>query len=78
MGYLLGGCGRVVLGPGVIICGKITLGHPQKSTERRERADFGTFSDLDHLLEGVERSELVLGGPDTSPEVVRGSYWGMG
>ena len=35
-------------------------------------ADFGTFSDLNHLLEGVERSELVLGGLDTSPEVVGG------
>ena len=40
--------------------------------EWREIADFGTFSDLNHLLEGVERSELVLGGLDTSPEVVGG------
>ena len=70
-----GGCGRVVLGPGVIICDIITLGHPQKSTKR---FDFGTFSDLDHLLEGVERSELVLGGRDTSPEVVGELYWVLG
>ena len=46
--------------------------------EWREIADFGTFPDLNHLLEGVERSELVLGGLDTSPEVVRGSHWVSG
>ena len=70
--------GGLYLGPGVMICGKITLGHPQKSTKRRERADSGTFSDLNHLLERVERSELVLGGRDTSLDVVRGLYWGLG
>ena len=43
-----------------------------------EIADFGTFPDLNHLLEGVERSELVLGGSDTSPEVVGGLYWVLG
>ena len=42
--------------------------------EWRGKADFGTFSDLNHLLEEVERSELVLGGLDTSPEVVGGLY----
>ena len=42
------------------------------------KADFGTFSDLNHLLEGVERSELVLGGLDTSSEVVGGLYWVLG
>ena len=46
--------------------------------EWREIADFGTFLDLNHLLEGVERSELVLGGLDTFPEVVVGLYWGLG
>ena len=46
--------------------------------EWREIADFGTFPDLNHLLEGVERSELVLGGLDTSPEVVGGLYWVLG
>ena len=54
--------------------------------EWREIADFGTFpdlnhgtfSDLSHLLEGVERSELVLGGLDTSSEVVGGLYWVLG
>ena len=40
--------------------------------EWREIADFGTFPDLNHLLEGVERSESVLGGLETSPEVVGG------
>jgi hypothetical protein len=40
--------------------------------EWRGIADFGTFPDLNHLLEGVERSELVMGGLDTSPEVVGG------
>ena len=58
-------------------CGKITLGHSQM-TKRREKADFGTFPGLNHLLEGVERSELVLGGLDTSPEVVGGLYWVLG
>ena len=67
----------VVLGPGVKICGKITLGHPQKLAKRREKADFGTFPDLNHLLEGVERPGLVLSGRDTSPEVAGGSYWDM-
>ena len=38
--------------------------------EWREIADFGTVPDLNHLLEGVERSELVLGGREISPEVV--------
>ena len=46
--------------------------------EWREIADFGTFPDLNHLLEGVERSESVLGGLDTSPEVVGGLYWVLG
>jgi len=69
---------RVVLGPGVELCGKITLGHPLKSTKRREKTDSGTFPDLNHLLEGVERSELVLGGRDTSLEVVGGSHWVLG
>ena len=46
--------------------------------EWREIADSGTFSDLNHLLEGVERSELVLGGSDTSSEVVGGLYWVLG
>ena len=40
--------------------------------EWREIAVFGTFPDLNHLLEGVERSGSVLGGLDTSPEVVGG------
>ena len=69
------------MGPGVKIRCKITLGHPQKLAKRRETArkvDFGTFSDLNHLLEGVERSELVLGGLGTSPEVVGGLYWVLG
>ena len=44
-------------------------------SEWREIADFGTFPDLNHLLEGVERSELVLDGRDTSPEVVGGLHW---
>ena len=52
----------------------IFLGVP----EWRRKADFGTFSDLNHLLEGFERSELVLGGLDTSPEVVGGLYWVLG
>ena len=69
---------EVVLGTGVIICGIITLEHPQKLTRRRGKADFGTFPDLIHLLKGVERSGLVLGGRDTSPEVVGGSHWGPG
>ena len=51
------------MGPGVKKCGEITLGHAQKLAKRREQTDSGTFSDLIHLLEGVERSELVLGGP---------------
>jgi hypothetical protein len=63
------------LGPGVIICVAITVGHPQKLAKRREKVDFGTFPDLIYLLEGVERSGLVLGGRDTSPEVVGGLYW---
>ena len=46
--------------------------------EWRGIADFGTFPDLNHLLEGVERSELVLGGRDASPEVVGGSHWVLG
>ena len=57
---------------------KITLGHPQKLAKRREKADFRTFPDLNHLLERVGRSELVLGGRDTSPEVVGGLYWVLG
>ena len=57
---------------------KITLGHPQKLAKRREKVDPGTFPDLNHFLEGVERSELVLGGRDTSLEVVGGSYWVLG
>ena len=60
---------------------KITLGHPQdvqNGAKRREIADSGTFPDLNHLLEGVERSESVLGGLDTSPEVVGGLYWVLG
>ena len=60
------------MGPGVKIRCKITLGHPQKLAKRREIADSGTFPDLNHLLEGVERSESVLGGLYTSPEVVGG------
>ena len=56
-----GGCGRVALGPGVIVCGKITLVHLQNLATRRGEADSGTFSDLNHLLddaaaEGRERS----------------------
>ena len=57
------------------------LNHSGTSPEvgkRREKADSGTFSDLNHLLEGVERSELVLGGRDTSLEVVGGSHWVLG
>ena len=46
--------------------------------EWREIADSGTFPDLNHLLEGVERSESVLGGLDTSPELVGGLYWVLG
>ena len=46
--------------------------------EWRGKADVGTFPDLNHLLEGVERSELVLGGLDTSPEVAGGFYWVLG
>ena len=38
--------------------------------KRRQNADSGTFSDLNHLLEGVERSDLFLGGQDTSLDVV--------
>ena len=57
---------------------EITLGHPQKLAKRREIADSGTFPDLNHLLEGVERSELVLGGLDASLKVVGGLYWGLG
>ena len=72
------GCGRVVLGPGVKICRKITLGHAQKLAKRRGKVDSGTCSDLNHLLEGVERSGLVLGGRDTSPEVAGGLHWGLG
>ena len=66
------------MGPGVKIRCKITLGHPQKLAKRRGIADSGTFPDLNHLLEGVERSELVLGGLDTSSEVVGGLYWVLG
>jgi hypothetical protein len=46
--------------------------------EWREIADSGTFSDLNHLLEGVERSELVLGGLDTSRRLWEGcnGSWG--
>ena len=46
--------------------------------EWREIADFGTFSDLNHLLEGVERSELVLGGLDTPRRLSEGctGSWG--
>ena len=66
------------MGPGMKIRCKITLGHPKKLAKRREIADSGTFSDLNHLLEGVERSELVLGGSDTSSEVVGGLYWVLG
>ena len=62
----------------MIIRGIIALGYPQKSTKRGEKADSGMFPDLNYLLEGVGRSELVLGGRDTSPEVVGGSYWGLG
>jgi hypothetical protein len=66
------------MGPGVKIHGKITLGHPQKLAKRREIADSGTFPDLNHVLEGVEKSEWVLGERDTSPEFVGGSHWGPG
>ena len=72
------GCGRVALGPEVKTCVAITLGHPQKLAKRREKVDLGTFPDLNHLLEEVERSGLVLGGRDTSLEVVGGctGSWG--
>ena len=65
VGIFPGGCERVALGPGVITRCTITLRHPQKLAKRRGKADFGTLSDLNHLLEGVERSGLVLGGRDT-------------
>ena len=77
--YLPGGCGSFTLGPRLIICTVTSLwGHPQKLAKRHEKPDSGTFSDLNHLLEGVERSELVLGGRDTSLEVVGGSHWVLG
>ena len=58
---------------------KITLGHLQKREKTNSPYGLnGTFSDLNHLLEGVERSELVLGGLDTSSEVVGGLYWVLG
>ena len=62
------------IGAWVIICVNITLGHLQNLAKRCAKADSGTFSDLIHLLEGVEKSELVPGGRDT-PEVVAGSHW---
>ena len=68
VGYLPGGCGRVVLGPGV----KIHLGHPQKLAKRREKADSGTFPGLDHFLRRVESSELFLRHPSTYVDVVEG------
>ena len=58
---------------------KITLGHLQKREKTNSPYELnGTFSDLNHFLEGVERSELVLGGLDTSSEVVGGLYWVLG
>ena len=67
------------MGPGVKIRCKITLGHLQKREETNSPYGLnGTFSDLSHLLEGVERSELVLGGLDTFPEVEGGLYWVLG
>ena len=32
----------------------------------------GTFSDLNHLLGGVESSDLFLGGQDTTLDIVDG------
>ena len=72
VGYLPGGCGRVVLGPGVKIRGKITLGHPQKLAKRREKVDSGTFPDLNHFLRRVKSSELFLRHPSTSVDVLEG------
>ena len=46
--------------------------------EWRGKADSGTFLDLNQFLGGVERSELVPGGLDTSPEVGGGLYWVLG
>ena len=60
------------MGPGVKMCSKITLGHPQKLAKRREKVDFGTCSDLNHFLRRVKSSELFLRHPSTSVDVVEG------
>ena len=52
------------------IRGKITLGQPQKLAKRREKADSGTFPDLNHFLRRVKSSELFLRHPSTSVDVV--------
>ena len=78
MGYLPGGCGRVVLGPGVKTRGKITLGHPQKLAKRREKVDSGTFPDLNHFLRRVKSSELFLRHPSTSVDVLERLEGDMG
>ena len=46
--------------------------------EWREIADFGTFSDLNPLLDGFKTSYLVRSGQDTSPDGVEGLLYGHG
>ena len=41
--------------------------------KRAKMVTFGTFSDLNHPLDGFKTSDLVQSGQDTSPDVVEGS-----
>jgi hypothetical protein len=56
----------------LIICGKITLGNAQNLAKWRGKADFGTFSDLNHFLGRVESLNLFLRHVITSVDVVEG------
>ena len=46
--------------------------------KRAKNAHFGTFSDLNHPLDGFKTSDLVQSGQDTSPDGVEGLIYGHG
>ena len=47
-------------------------------SKKRQNGHFGTFSDLNPLLDGFKTSDLVRSGQDTSPDGVEGLLYGHG
>jgi len=56
-GYLLGCCGKVVVGLGVKSYGVISLGHPQKLAKRREKAELERKREREKERERERESE---------------------